>query len=99
MVYKGIIEAMSLCRPRGTIVLKSTVGFQGKLNLLPLVVNEQRLLGSRYGQFKDGLYMLEFYRDMPLDQLITASYPIERALEAFEWAARPDALKVFPEMS
>jgi threonine dehydrogenase-like Zn-dependent dehydrogenase len=96
---EGIIEAMSLCRPRGTIVLKSTVASQGKLNLSPLVVNEQTLVGSRCGQFKDGLHMLESYPDMPLDRLITARYPIEQALKAFERAARPDALKVLLEVS
>ena len=96
---RGIIEAMSLCRPRGTIVIKSTVASQGKLNLSPLVVNEQTVIGSRCGQFKDGLQMLESYPDMPLDQMITARYPIEQALEAFELAAGPDALKVILEMS
>jgi len=96
---EGIIEAMSLCRPRGTIVLKSTLASQGKLNLSPLVVNEQTLVGSRCGQFKDGFQMLESYPDMPLDQLITARYPIEQALKAFERAARPDALKVLLEVS
>ncbi|MCD4717959.1 MAG: alcohol dehydrogenase catalytic domain-containing protein [Desulfobacterales bacterium] len=96
---EGITEAMSLCRPRGTIVLKSTLASQGKLNLSPLVVNEQRLVGSRCGQFKDGFQMLESYPDMPLDRLITARYPIEKALKAFERAARPDALKVLLEVS
>lgn len=96
---EGITEAMSICRPLGAIVLKSTVAFQGKLNLSPLVVNEQKLVGSRCGKFKDGLHMLESYPDMPFDQLITATYPIEQALEAFERAARPDALKVILEMS
>jgi alcohol dehydrogenase len=96
---EGVIEAMSLCRPRGRIVLKSTVALHGELNLSPLVVNEQTLVGSRCGQFKDGLHMLVSFPDMPLDQLITARYPIEQALEAFERAARPDALKVLLEMS
>jgi len=96
---EGIIEAMSLCRARGTIVLKSTVASQDKLNLASLVVNEQTVVGSRCGQFKDGLHMLESYPDMPLDRLITARYPIEQALEAFERATGPDALKVLLEMS
>ncbi len=95
---EGIIEAMSLCRPRGTIVFKSTIASQTKLNLSQLVVNEQTLLGSRCGQFKDGLRMLQSYPDMPLDRLITARYPVEQALKAFERATGPGALKVLIEM-
>jgi alcohol dehydrogenase len=95
----GINEAISLCRPRGTIVLKSTVASQGDLNLAPIVINELTVLGSRCGQFKDGLNMLESYKDMPLDRLITARYPIEKALVAFERATQPDAFKVLLEMS
>jgi len=96
---EGVIAAMSLCTPRGTIVLKSTVASQGNLNLSPLVVNEQTIIGSRCGQFKYGINMMESYPDMPLDRLVTARYPIEQALEAFERSAKPDALKVLLEMS
>jgi alcohol dehydrogenase len=95
----GINEAISLCRPRGIIVLKSTVASQGDLNLAPIVINELTVLGSRCGQFKDGLRMLESYKDMPLDRLITARYPIEKALLAFERAMQPDAFKVLLEIS
>ena len=90
----GLIEAMSLCRPRGTIVLKSTVASQGDLNMAPVVINELTVLGSRCGQFKDGLRMLESYKDMPVERLISARYPIERALTAFERAVQPEAFKV-----
>lgn len=95
---RGINEAMLLCRPRGTVVLKSTVAFQGELNLAPVVINELTLLGSRCGQFKDGLRMLESYPDMPVERLITDRYPIEQAVEAFERSAQPDAVKVLLEM-
>ena len=94
----GMNVAMSLCRPRGTIVLKSTVAFQGELNLAPIVVNEITVVGSRCGQFKDGLRMLESYPDMPIEGLITARYPIEQAVEAFKRTTQSDALKVILEM-
>jgi len=90
----GINDAMSLCRPRGTIVLKSTIASQGDLNLAPIVVKEITVMGSRCGRFSDGLTMIQMYRDMPLERLITAKYPIEHALEAFNRAARHDAMKV-----
>jgi alcohol dehydrogenase len=94
----GINEAMLLCRPHGTIVLKSTVASQGELNLALIVINELTLLGSRCGQFKDGLRMLESYPDMPVERLITDRYPIEQAVEAFERSAQSDAVKVLLEM-
>jgi len=96
---KGINEALSLCRPRGVIVLKSTVASADKINLASLVINEQTLIGSRCGQFKDGLRMLENYPDMPLERLITALFPIEQALQAFKQAAQPDTLKILLEVS
>ena len=95
---QGISEAMSLCRPRGTIVLKTTVVSRDKVNLAPLVINEQTVIGSRCGQFKDGLKMLELYPDMPTQQLITARYKIEEAVTAFERARQPDALRVLLEI-
>ncbi len=90
----GIVAAMSLCRPRGTIVLKSTVALQGEVNLAPLVINEQTVLGSRCGRFADGLRMMKHFPDMPLDRLITDRFPLRRVDEAFERAARSDALKI-----
>ncbi len=91
---KGLADAMVLCRPRGTIVLKSTIVSESKINLSPLVVNEQKLIGSRCGRFERGLKMLESYPDTPLERLISADYPIERALEAFDQATQPDSLKI-----
>ncbi|MBW1779595.1 MAG: alcohol dehydrogenase catalytic domain-containing protein [Deltaproteobacteria bacterium] len=96
---KGLAHAMVLCRPRGTIVLKSTTASEGKINLSPLVVNEQTLIGSRCGRFEVGLGMLASFPDMPLERLIWADYPIGRALEAFEQAMQPDTLKIVLDIS
>ena len=96
---KGLVDAMSLCRPRGKIVLKSTVGSKSEMNLSSIVVNEQTLIGSRCGRFKTGLRMMEYYPDMPLERLISADYPIEQASEAFEQAIQPDTLKIVLDMT
>jgi alcohol dehydrogenase len=90
----GLATAMSLCRPRGTIVLKSTVALQGDVNLAPLVINEQTLLGSRCGRFAEGLKMMRRFPDMPLDGMITDRFPLRRVEEAFERAGKSDARKV-----
>ena len=96
---QGIVEAMALCRPRGTIVLKSTVALQGDVNLAPIVINELTVLGSRCGQFKDGLQVLADYPDMPVERLITARYPIEEVERAFTRATERDALKVLLDLT
>jgi len=104
---QGIVTAMSLCRPRGTIVLKSTVAMGtpcGKVspsdvNLAPIVIHEQTLLGSRCGRFADGLKMMQDFPDMPLARLITCRYPLEKVEEAFIRARESDAIKVLLDVT
>ncbi|HKI47715.1 MAG TPA: alcohol dehydrogenase catalytic domain-containing protein [Desulfobacteria bacterium] len=90
----GLREAIEVCRPEGTIVLKSTISMDEPMNLSPLVVNEQTLLGSRCGNFESAFQLLSRYPDLPLPKLLTASYPIEHAKNAFDNALTADALKV-----
>lgn len=94
----GIHDAMRLCRPRGTIVLKSTVALPAEINLTWAVVHEQTIVGSRCGRFADGIRIMSEQPDMPLEGLITHRFPIEKAEEAFAVAFRGDALKVVLEM-
>ncbi len=91
---QGLSEAMALCRPRGIIVLKSTVTTGERMNLSSVVVNEQTIVGSRCGAFEAGFKLLRNFSDMPLQSLITASYPIEHAKDAFDRTSRPDVLKI-----
>lgn len=95
---KGMAQAMELCRPRGTIVLKSTVALQGEINLAPLVINELTVVGSRCGLFSDALAMMRAFPDMPLERLITHRYPLDQAREAFAAAGSGQALKVVLEL-
>lgn len=96
---KGFSDAMALCRPRGVIVLKSTVAGHGEINLTPLVVNELTVVGSRCGCFRDGLAMMRNFSDMPLERLITHRYAIADASTAFDKAAGGPALKVLLDMA
>ncbi len=96
---QGISRAMALCRPRGTIVLKSTVALQGNINLAPLVINELTVVGSRCGRFQDALHMLRAFPEMPLESLITHCYPIHQALAAFAAVRSGQALKVVLDIS
>lgn len=93
----GLAESIALCRPMGTLILKSTIAARGGLNLAPIVVNELRVVGSRCGPFDRGLAALMTY-DFPLERLIKGRYPLEEAESAFAHAARPEALKILIDM-
>ncbi|MEW6230701.1 MAG: alcohol dehydrogenase catalytic domain-containing protein [Chloroflexota bacterium] len=89
----GFLHARSLVKPRGTIVLKSTYHDTSELALSPMVVDEVSLLGSRCGPFAPALRLLQ-RRLVDVESLISAVYPLERGLEAFEAARKRDNIKV-----
>ncbi|MEI6259863.1 MAG: alcohol dehydrogenase catalytic domain-containing protein [Deltaproteobacteria bacterium] len=94
----GLAEAMTLCRPRGIIVLKSTVAVSEAINLSPIVIHELTVIGSRCGQFRHGLSLMAKHPDMPLERLITNRFPIESATEAFVMAAQNSAIKILLDL-
>lgn len=95
----GLSEAMALCRPRGVIVLKSTVAAPAAVNLSPVVIHELTVLGSRCGRFQDGLMLLMQHPDMPLESLITDRLSLEAAPAAFQQAARHSSIKILLDVS
>ncbi|HUC98289.1 MAG TPA: alcohol dehydrogenase catalytic domain-containing protein, partial [Candidatus Polarisedimenticolaceae bacterium] len=54
----GLELAISAVRPRGTLVLKSTIAGAHQVSLAPVVINEINLIGSRCGVFPDALEAL-----------------------------------------
>ena len=90
---EGLTTAMKVVRPRGTIVLKTTAAAGEPVNLAPLVVNEVTVVGSRCGPFDEALRLLQ-ERKVAVTPLVSARFGIDRALEAFDAARRPDTLKV-----
>jgi len=94
---EALQEAIALCRPRGTVILKSTAAEGAPINLAPVVIHEIQIVGSRCGLFEKGLHALLTY-DFPLEGLIKGRYPLDEADAAFAHALRPDALKVLIEM-
>lgn len=92
----GLVTAMAAVRPRGTLVLKSTMAGGEPLNLTPLAVDEVTLIGSRCGPFAAALASMRRNR-YPLERLVSARFPINRGAEAFAEAARPGVLKVLVE--
>jgi len=89
----GFELALELLKPRGTLVMKSTVVISKELNLSSLVVNEINLVGSRCGPFPPAIRALE-NNLVDVKPLISTIFPADRALEAFKAAAEKNALKV-----
>lgn len=89
----GLLTALRLVRPCGTIVLKTTVAADQTIHMAPFVIDEIKLVGSRCGPFAAAIALLR-NRAISVDSLLTATYPLEAAAHAFEHAVRKDALKV-----
>jgi threonine dehydrogenase-like Zn-dependent dehydrogenase len=92
----GLALALAVTRPRGSVVLKSTVADRISVDMAPVVIDELTLLGSRCGPFPPALDALERGTIDPRP-LIAARYPLSRALDAFAHALQPGTLKVLVE--
>jgi len=93
----GFEAALSLVRPRGTIVVKTTVADKFSINLAPLVINEITVVGSRCGPFEPALQALSD-GSVQVAEMISGVFPMEQAIEAFELASQPETLKVLLKM-
>lgn len=89
----GFETSMALTKPRGILVLKSTVASGKELNLAPIVIDEITVLGSRCGQFAPALRLLKNHR-IDFTPFITKIYSIDEALEAFEANKAKESLKI-----
>jgi threonine dehydrogenase-like Zn-dependent dehydrogenase len=84
-------------RPRGTLIMKSTYAGQLAFDASSIVVDEITLVGSRCGPFPLALQLLA-EKQVSVEPLIHARYPLSEALSAIEHAQRPGMLKVLLEM-
>ena len=90
---EGLTRALALVRPRGTIVLKTTVAAAKPLNLAPIVIDEITLLGSRCGPFPDAINALAA-RQIDVSGLISRRLRLDAAEPVFRDGVSPDVLKV-----
>lgn len=90
---EGLAAAVRAARPRGTVILKSTLHGSSRFDAVPVVVNEITLVGSRCGRFEPALRLLR-RGAVRLDGMISAVYPLAEAPAAFERAAQKGVLKV-----
>jgi threonine dehydrogenase-like Zn-dependent dehydrogenase len=93
----GLSTALASVRPRGTVILKSTIAVRHEIDLSPIVIDEIRLLGSRCGPFGPALALLESRR-VTTDQMIDSVLPFSAVPEAISRAATAGTLKVVLEI-
>jgi alcohol dehydrogenase len=89
----GLSQAINMTRPRGTVILKSTVHGRIAIDTAPVIVNEITLVGSRCGRFEAALNLLRSNR-IQLDEMISEELPLSKAQQAFRLANRAGVLKV-----
>lgn len=89
----GAATAVAHCRPRGTVVLKTTAAGGGGLPTVPVVVDEIRVLGSRCGPFSPALRLLASGK-VDVAHLVSGVWPLSKAPEAFSFAQGREVLKV-----
>jgi threonine dehydrogenase-like Zn-dependent dehydrogenase len=94
----GLKTAVASVRPRGTLVLKSTVAEEHKLSLAPLVINEITIVGSRCGPFPPALQALA-ERRIAVTPMIEKIYPLAEGTAAVAHAGRRGARKVLMKNS
>jgi len=89
----GLELALSIVRPRGIIVGKSTHGRSVNMDYTSLVVKEVSLIGTRCGPFKPAIRLLK--RGLVrVEELVTSTYDLGSAEEALKSSFRREEVKV-----
>ena len=93
----GLTLASELCRPMGTLVLKSTCAAGEPFNAAPFVIHELKIVGSRCGPIDKALELLELKDDtkpLNVEKYITKVFPLTQADEGIKFAAERSTMKV-----
>lgn len=93
----GLQNALECVRPRGTIVLKSTVASTREVDLNRIVIDEVALIGSRCGPFEPALRALS-EKTINVRPLISRIFAASEALKAFRVAGQKGSLKVLIDL-
>ena len=94
----GLPTALKLVRPRGTIVLKTTVAGTQTLPWAPFVIDEVTLVGSRCGPFDRALEGLA-QRQVDVLPLISDRFDLSQGLAALQRAQVRPVLKVLLDVA
>lgn len=88
----GLLVALQLARPLGTVVMKTTIADQHQLSMAALVIDEIQLIGSRCGPFEPALKALES-QEVSVEPLISGEFDFDQALDGFQQARDGQGLK------
>jgi threonine dehydrogenase-like Zn-dependent dehydrogenase len=89
----GLQQAVRMTRPRGTIIMKSTLHGIVPIDTAPIIVNEITLVGSRCGRFEPAMELLASNR-IDVTSMVSDEFQLKDARAAFARAAEKGALKV-----
>lgn len=89
----GFETSLALTKPRGTLILKSTIAASKEFNFAPVVVDEITIVGSRCGQFAPALRLLESGR-IDVKPLISDIFELDESIAAFERNKEKSSIKV-----
>jgi threonine dehydrogenase-like Zn-dependent dehydrogenase len=90
---EALRSAVAMTRPRGTLILKSTVHGLVGVDTAPIIVNEVTLVGSRCGRLEAALPLLD-HGLIRVEEMVTGRYRLGDAQQAFAQAATRGTLKV-----
>lgn len=93
---EGFADALTLLRPRGALVLKSTYHGLPTADLSAVAVQEFQVVGSRCGPFEAALRLLRSNL-VDVESLIDDVYPLTEGLTALAEAGLPGTLKILLE--
>ncbi len=88
----GMETALQIVKPRGKIVLKTTIAKRSRVDLNQIVINEISLIGSRCGPFPAAIKAIKS-KKIDLYPLISKVFSLEEGIKAFQYASKK-ALKV-----
>ena len=89
----GFDLALTLLRPKGQLVLKSTFHGKTELDAARIVVDEISIVGSRCGRFAPAIDLLK-KAAIDVDSLISEEYALSNGVHAMHRAAARGVLKV-----
>jgi len=90
---EALRRAVAMTRPRGTLILKSTVHGLVGVDTASIIVNELTVVGSRCGRLEAALPLLH-HGLIRVEEMVAGRYPLADAPRAFAHAAARGVLKI-----
>ena len=94
----GLPAALRIVRPRGTIVLKTTVAGDQTMAWAPVVIDEVTIVGSRCGPFDRALAALDA-GEVSVLPLVSGRFDLSKGVEALAHASSKPVMKVLLDVS